>query len=626
MTAPQPNPSSHGPGGVTDHMATIRASVAELQREGIAPFQLPYKSKKAEIPWEQYQTAPPDDGTLERWFGNGRACNVAALCGTVSHGLVVLVFNNFDVYQAAFAGQSISLRTWVIDSKRGPHVYVRVTGRLPETQYYDHPRQAAALEVRAEGAYVVTLGSVHPDGPTYTRRGTNPPNILEVDDFDTWLAPLLRSANQFGWPLVRRGARDKLGQRPEPVGELIPDGARNVELTRLAGAMRRHSSSQREIEAALLVANEERCQSPLGADEVAAIAASVARYPADRRPADNFSTSNDMPKPLEVNFSCDAADLLAEAGDETLPYLPLLGREGYLVEGWSHLLAGYPRVGKTELLVAIVSEWLELGKRVIWFSEEPRTLWKVRLKRRGSWPRGLRLVFGLGREPSELLATMASADETVVLVDTIRNLLRLHDETDNSEIARVLNPWIATARQVGKTPIFVHHDRKGGGEHGEGIAGGHALLGAVDIGLELLRDGHGVANRRRVRAFPRVIQPPELLYERHPDGTMQALGEPDAVALEEVKRRAQSELTDEWRRTDEIHADLEEPRPSKEQLRKALLLLAQDRQAARDPDLSVVRVQGKTVRWRLPTSLPTALPLVGSEVSGQADGHVEVVL
>jgi len=330
--------------------------------------------------------------------------------------------------------------------------------------------------------------------------------------------------------------------------------------------------------------------------------------------AANF-TSHYIDPTLEVKFACDAADLLAEDGDDALPYLPLLGRDGYIVEGWSHLLAGYPRVGKTELLVHMVREWLDLGHRVVWFTEEPRTMWKVRIKRRGSWPRGLPLIFGLGIDPKELLDMMATTPEEIVLVDTVRNLLRLKDETDNSEIARVLNPWIATARQVAKTPMLVHHDRKGGGEHGEGIAGGHALLGAVDIALELLRDNHGVANRRRIRAFPRVIQPPELLYERDHDGTMRALGEPDAVALEEVKRRALDELTDDWQKTDEVYTALEEPRPSKEQLRKALLLLAECRQASRDPDVSVAKAQGKTVRWRLATSLPTRSPLVGSEVA-----------
>jgi hypothetical protein len=29
-----------------------------------------------------------------------------------------------------------------------------------------------------------------------------------------------------------------------------------------------------------------------------------------------------------------------------MKYIPLLGKDGYFVEGWSHIIAGYPRCGK----------------------------------------------------------------------------------------------------------------------------------------------------------------------------------------------------------------------------------------------------------------------------------------
>ncbi len=80
--------------------------------------------------------------------------------------------------------------------------------------------------------------------------------------------------------------------------------------------------------------------------------------------------------------------LLEAGGDELasstktvadLPYLPLLGGTGYLVRGWSHLVAGYPRVGKTDLLVAAVKEWLDAGLKVLYITEEPRSIWEFRL-------------------------------------------------------------------------------------------------------------------------------------------------------------------------------------------------------------------------------------------------------
>ena len=104
--------------------------------------------------------------------------------------------------------------------------------------------------------------------------------------------------------------------------------------------------------------------------------------------------------------------------------------------------------------------------------------------------------FALGRPLHEIIAQITSRDESVVIVDTIRSLLGMQDENDNSEVARVLIPVIAAARQAGKTLILLHHQRKGGGDHGEGITGGHAFFGFVDIALVIHLQGASSHTRR----------------------------------------------------------------------------------------------------------------------------------
>lgn len=326
-----------------------------------------------------------------------------------------------------------------------------------------------------------------------------------------------------------------------------------------------------------------------------------------------------------------AAGLTAGEDDPALPSLPLLGRDGYIIAGWSHVLAGYPRTGKTELLVACALDWCRAGRQVLFFTEEPRSIWTVRLARqvrRSSAPDEetaalgrLHVVFALGTDPEVLLPRAINGVEEVVVVDTLRSLLHLRDETDNSDVARVLTPWVSALRVAEKTLIMAHHERKGGGEHGEGIAGGHALLGMFDVALELLRDPNHTG-RRLLRAYARLINPPELVYERDETGEFRALGDPAAVQRAEVTARVRTALSMEWQSTSEIHEGLEEPRPSKELLRTVLLELARAGEVERDPDVSVPRVQGKLVRWRLrtgspptvTTSLPTDLSIVGSEV------------
>src|SRR5262249_28581746 len=148
----------------------------------------------------------------------------------------------------------------------------------------------------------------------------------------------------------------------------------------------------------------------------------------------------------------------------------------------------------------------------LYFTEEPRSIWRGRLAQAaGPWT-GLRLVFALGVPHLELLARIRDGEEDVIIIDTIRNLRILPaDESDNGAVARALTPWIASARERGKTLLLLHHTRKGAGDHGESISGGHALLGAVDIALEIRRDNQ--ANRRMIRGYARLIQPEDLLYE-----------------------------------------------------------------------------------------------------------------
>jgi Primase C terminal 1 (PriCT-1) len=70
--------------------------------------------------------------------------------------------------------------------------------------------------------------------------------------------------------------------RPAPTartGEApIREGARNVTLASLAGAMRRRGASQEAITAALQEENQRRSNPPLPDGEVASIAASIAKY------------------------------------------------------------------------------------------------------------------------------------------------------------------------------------------------------------------------------------------------------------------------------------------------------------------------------------------------------------
>jgi hypothetical protein len=295
-------------------------------------------------------------------------------------------------------------------------------------------------------------------------------------------------------------------------------------------------------------------------------------------------------------------DTLAAATPDRaeLEYLPLLGIKRHIVRGFSHLISGAPRVGKTELSCSFLADCVNLGMRVLLITEEAQPIWEYRLSRRSAAWENLAVIFGLGIEPMRLLERACNGPEVLVDVDAIRNLLQPEDENDNSEIARVVNPWITGARATMKTLIMQHHQRKGGGEHGEGIAGGHALLGAFDVALEVLRDRSHHPRRRIIKAYARLISPEDLMYELDDaTGDFRALGQPAAVALADVEDRCAALLTAEWQTTKELRDGLSEPRPSLEQVRLALLGLARSGAIVRDPPVAAGDARGRSHRWRL---------------------------
>jgi predicted ATP-dependent serine protease len=73
---------------------------------------------------------------------------------------------------------------------------------------------------------------------------------------------------------------------------------------------------------------------------------------------------------------------------------PLLGKDGYVVKGWSHLVAAFPKTGKTELMVRALADWPD--DKVLYVTEEPKSVWQARLLKLPSRYHHLGLFFGLG--------------------------------------------------------------------------------------------------------------------------------------------------------------------------------------------------------------------------------------
>jgi hypothetical protein len=124
------------------------------------------------------------------------------------------------------------------------------------------------LELKAEGCYVVGAGSLHPSRAYYQlvrdgKPSPAPPWLLEPPS-----------------PLRGQSITPREGSGGEPVvldvaGPPIPEGGRNLELTRIAGRLHDGTRDLEALTRDLEAINAARCVPPLEAAEVASIAKSI---------------------------------------------------------------------------------------------------------------------------------------------------------------------------------------------------------------------------------------------------------------------------------------------------------------------------------------------------------------
>jgi P4 family phage/plasmid primase-like protien len=133
---------------------------------------------------------------------------------------------------------------------------------------------APGVDLLAEGCYAVAPPSRHVSGRNYLWVTPGPMGQRIASLPDKWLE------------FVRGGDPAAPAAPKTSDGDVIPEGSRNTELTRIAGQLRRVSMSEAEIFAALRGLNDARCHPPIGDAEVAQIARNVAKYAVGAEPRD----------------------------------------------------------------------------------------------------------------------------------------------------------------------------------------------------------------------------------------------------------------------------------------------------------------------------------------------------
>lgn len=98
------------------------------------------------------------------------------------------------------------------------------------------------------------------------------------------------------------------------------------------------------------------------------------------------------------------------------------------------------------------------------------------------------------REPRETFKKLEQLIDklqpSLVIVDTLIQLVPIKDINDYARTARALQPLLALTRRSNAHVLCLHHARKSGGSHGAEGLGSQALSGTVDVILSLKRGEH----------------------------------------------------------------------------------------------------------------------------------------
>jgi KaiC/GvpD/RAD55 family RecA-like ATPase len=367
--------------------------------------------------------------------------------------------------------------------------------------------------------------------------------------------------------LVDAFTRNRPARVADGDGAPIPEGGRDTYLASLAGSMRRRGMTMAEIEAALRVINEGRCNPPLDRRDVDRIAWSVARYEPDDDVLDKLAKA-DIDLDLDTGSEPDEA-VFKSAGFNWLDVADALSKPPPPYEWlWTGLiekrevvwLSGAGKTGKSMLALFLGLHLLNgrdeflgvpLGKidSLIYLdAENPEKTVRRRLHLAGV-PISVadRLRYGvlrnadLGSERGLEALERAVRDlpGSLLILDS---LIGLHnaDEDKATEVRRFVTGLRKVAEAHDLTVIGLAHEARAGNTRGSTDWGN-----AVDGTLRVTVDNTGGTTWRTVKALNRR-DGAEVVSERvytfregqDPDGARRLL----LVQPGEVDKEAQAEL------------------------------------------------------------------------------------
>lgn len=243
---------------------------AALEYAKMGWYVFPIKEKsKIPLTSNGFKDATTDPAIIRSWWEKWPNANIGVDCGRSNLAVIDLDkkpdYNGKSAWERLVKKHAIDDMTLTSNTGSGGLHLIFAMPSIPIRN--SAGKISKGIDTRGIGGYIVVPPSIHPNGNPYKWDYTLKPPT-KPKDFPRALADLLNK-------------KDKA--RSNSKGD-IPEGQRESELCKQAGAMRRKGMSPEAIEAALLIENRSRCNPPLDENDIHRIAQSIGSYAPESKP------------------------------------------------------------------------------------------------------------------------------------------------------------------------------------------------------------------------------------------------------------------------------------------------------------------------------------------------------
>lgn len=564
-----------------DHQFEVGRAVGEAVDAGLSII-WPNEdgSKRPEGSWKDAQERPRSKDELRCSFKERDRSGLMVVCGKVSGNLEVLDFENAEIYATFQAAMSMAGEEELLERiesgyqercpRGGYHLPYRCEVVAGNRKLAFDDNLEVLIETRGEGGCFMAAPTRF-NGSAWTRMkgGFSTIATVTVEERETLhrIARLqCRAPKQNEIPVYEPKNSPSSGDRPgddfnrrgtwgflEEAGWTLVGQMGEQQYWRRPGKDQGHSAVL-HLESDLFVPFSSSTPFPQteagyskyrvytylfhnGDFSAASIELRLQRYGKEREP----QLPQAPPVEGEDEFGGLRGDQIFDLEVPDVEHLPILGTDGFIMEGAANLLYAFPKAGKTELTASLLAEWIRLGHKIAYLSEEPLFFWKLRFEDMMESPSfwaaaSFYPAMGWGLDKTLRLIEKTPAD--VLVIDTIRYTLGYQENKGDEDVARVVIPVIQVSRIRGMTLLALYHARKMPGENGTDISGHHSLYGAFDRAIQLRRiDGDENERKRRLVVSGRLLDPmgtTRLTYAMRDDGEFQALDVASIIGFERV--------------------------------------------------------------------------------------------